>query len=300
MDRFNLRQLRYFSALAQFLHFGRAADACRVTQPALSMQIRELEQTLGIALIERSGRGTRLTPFGERAIGAVNSILQGLDDLDSLARAARGNLVGRMRLGMIPTIAPYLFPALIAKARGEYPGLDILLREAVTARLVEELESGKIDAAILALPVEDPRLASVMILRETFLLVRPKSHARKPVPDAQALKDMPILLLDDGHCFRTQALAYCGLGAGIGRNAFGAQSLSTLVRMVAAGQGVTLIPEMAKEVETRGTDVTVQRLRDPQPERMIGLIWRKANPMAGQFLGFADMAKAAAQSANSI
>ncbi len=293
MDRLSLRQLRYFSALARFLHFGRAAEACAISQPALSMQIKELEQSLGINLIERFGRQTRLTAFGERAVGAIDAILKAIDDLDSLARAAQGNLVGRFRLGMIPTIAPYLFPALIEKAHEDFPRLDILLREAVTAKLVEELEGGKIDAAIMALPIDDDLLASVTILRETFLLVRSKSQANAPIPAPETLKNMPLLLLDDGHCFRAQALSYCGIGANAGRHAFDAQSLSTLVRMAAAGQGVTLIPEMARDLETRGTDVIVQYLNDPQPERVIGMIWRKANPMAGQYLRFAEMVQKA-------
>jgi LysR family hydrogen peroxide-inducible transcriptional activator len=284
-----LRQLRYFDALARYAHFGRAAAACAISQPALSMQLRELEQTLGAVLIERGARQVRLTQFGEEAALRVRDILRSVDELGDFARASRDRLAGRFRIGMIPTIAPYLLPAVIGSLTRMHPELDIHVREALTSKLINELADGRIDAAIVALPVSEPSLTELALFAENFLLVRPGEDAGKPVPSSKMLREMRLLLLEEGHCFRDQALSFCNMQASLPRELLDASSLSTLVQMVSAGLGVTLIPEMAVAVETRSGSVSVARFKDPQPSRTIGMIWRKTSPLAGQLVQLSDL-----------
>ena len=282
MIEITFRQLRYFDALARHSHFGRAAAACGISQPALSMQIKELEEALGAVLIERGARQVRLTKFGEEAALRVRDILRSVDELGDFARASRDRLAGRLRIGMIPTIAPYLLPTVIETLGRTHPELDIHVREALTSRLIQELAEGRLDAAIVALPVSEPSLTEVSLFAEDFLLVRPHEDAGAPVPSRETLREMRLLLLEEGHCFRDQALSFCNMQSSLPREVLDANSLSTLVQMVSAGMGVTLIPEMAVAVETRSASVSLTRFKDPQPARTIGMIWRKTNPMAGQ------------------
>jgi LysR family transcriptional regulator, hydrogen peroxide-inducible genes activator len=279
-----LRQLRYFDALARHAHFGRAAAACAVSQPALSMQIKELEEVLGAALIERGGRSVRLTSFGEEASLRVREILRSVDELADLARAARDRIAGRLRVGMIPTIAPYLLPTVVAILAREYPQVEVHVREAVTSKLIEELGEGRLDTAIVALPVSEPSLTEVPLFTEPFLLVRPAGDEGKPVPTGEALRAMRLLLLEEGHCFRNQALSFCRLQPSVPRETLDANSLSTLVQMVGAGLGVTLIPAMAVPVETGSASVCVSRFTEPQPARTVGMIWRRTSALASQLL----------------
>jgi LysR family hydrogen peroxide-inducible transcriptional activator len=294
MDKISLKQLRYFDALARTGHFGRAASACAVTQPALSMQIKELEETLGVVLIERGSRQIRLTKVGEEAANGVRDILRSVDELADLVRGSRDRLAGRLRIGMIPTIAPYLLPAVIGDLARLHPELDIHVREAITSKLIHELAEGRIDAAIMALPVSEPSLTEVELFRENFLLVRPRDDEGKPVPTGDAMRELRLLLLEEGHCFRDQALAYCSMQTLQPRDALEVNSLSTLVQMVSAGLGVTLIPEMAVALESRSAQVSVARFRDPQPGRTVGMIWRKASPLAGQFIQLSEVVSRAA------
>jgi LysR family hydrogen peroxide-inducible transcriptional activator len=277
-----LRQLRYFDALARHCHFGRAAEACAISQPALSMQIRELEQTLGGVLLERGARQVGLTAFGEAVAQRVRDILRSVDELGDFARASRDRLVGRLRIGMIPTIAPYLLPAVIGNLARTHPELEIHVRETLTPKLIQELAEGRLDAAIVALPVSEPSLAEVALFAENFLLVRPSEDEGTPVPSGEALREMRLLLLEEGHCFRDQALSFCNMQSSPPREVLDASSLSTLVQMVSAGIGVTLIPEMAVAVETRSAPVSVSRFRNPQPSRIIGMVWRRTSPLARQ------------------
>jgi len=276
-----LRQLHYFDALATHSHFGRAAAACAISQPAMSMQIKELEDGLGAMLIERGGRQVRLTKFGEETATRVRGILRAVDDLGDFARASRDRLTGRLRVGMIPTIAPYLLPTVIGNLTRTHPDLEIHVREALTSKLIEELAEGRLDTAILALPISEPSLTEVALFSESFLLARPAADAGTPVPSAEMLREMRLLLLEEGHCFRDQALSFCNMQSSLPREALEASSLSTLVQMVSAGMGVTLIPEMAVAVETRSAPVFVARFKDPQPSRTIGMVWRKTSPLAG-------------------
>ena len=281
MTEVTLRQLHYFDALATHSHFGRAAAACAISQPAMSMQIKELEDGLGAMLIERGGRQVRLTKFGEETATRVRGILRAVDDLGDFARASRDRLTGRLRVGMIPTIAPYLLPTVIGNLTRTHPDLEIHVREALTSKLIEELAEGRLDTAILALPISEPSLTEVALFSESFLLARPAADAGTPVPSAEMLREMRLLLLEEGHCFRDQALSFCNMQSSLPREALEASSLSTLVQMVSAGMGVTLIPEMAVAVETRSAPVFVARFKDPQPSRTIGMVWRKTSPLAG-------------------
>jgi len=294
MNGLTMKHLRYFDSLARAGHFGRAAQACSITQPALSLQIKELETMLGANLVERAPREIRLTALGTDFAARARDILRAVDELGDLARASRDRLVGRLRIGVIPTIAPYLLPSVIAELSKSHPGLDIQVRETLTTTLIKELAEARIDTAIVAIPVSEPALLEVPLFTEHFLLVRPHKDEAAPVPGVEELRRMRLLLLEEGHCFRDQALAFCHLPSMRRREALDASSLTTLVQMVGAGIGLTLIPEMAEAVETRSAAVSVVRFRDPQPERTIGLVWRKTNPMAEQLMQLAEIMRGAA------
>ncbi|HEY2247152.1 MAG TPA: LysR substrate-binding domain-containing protein [Bradyrhizobium sp.] len=282
MFNVTLRQLRYFDALARHGHFGRAAEACAVSQPALSMQIKEMEQALGGVLLERNARQVALTRFGEELLRRVRDILRSVDELGDFARASQDRLAGRLRVGMIPTIAPYLLPKVIENLARLHPELDIHVRETLTQKLIKEVAEGRLDTAIVALPVSEPSLTEVALFTENFLLVRPGADEGTPVPSREMLREMKLLLLEEGHCFRDQALSFCNMQSSPPREMLDASSLSTLVQMVGAGIGVTLIPEMAVTVETRSAPVSVARFRNPQPSRTIGMVWRRTSPLARQ------------------
>src|SRR6185312_4170453 len=284
-----LRQLRYFNALARQGHFGRAAEACAISQPALSMQIKELEDALGGVLLERGPRQVALTTFGEEAAPRVRDILRLVDELEDLARASRDRLAGRLRIGMIPTIAPYLLPEVIGNLTRMHPELDIHVRETLTPKLIQELAQGQLDTAIVALPVSEPSLVEVALFSEHFLLVRPGEFEGTPAPSSKTLRAMRLLLLEEGHCFRDQALSFCNMQSTPPREVLDASSLSTLVQMVSAGIGVTLIPEMAVAVETQSASVSVARFKNPQPSRTIGMVWRKTTPLARQLLQISEV-----------
>lgn len=295
MSNLTLKQLRYFEALAQHRHFGRAADAAGISQPALSMQIKELEDTLGVKLFERAAREVRLTAFAEDFAPRARDILRSVEEVEDLARLADDTLSGRLRIGVIPTVAPYLLPSFIGHLNAAYPTLDLHIRETLTPRLIEELSEGRIDAAIVALPISEPSFEEVAIFDEDFVLVRPDKDADRPVPDARDLAKMQLLLLEEGHCFRDQALAFCSMRPALPREGLDGSSLSTLVQLVGAGMGVTLIPQMAVAVETRSAPVAVAQFPTPQPKRTIGMVWRKTAPLAGQFHRIAEIVGSAAR-----
>ena len=291
MRNLTLKQLRYFEALAQHGHFGRAAQACAISQPALSVQIRELEESLGTELFERGARQIRLTNFGEEFATRVRGILRSVDELGELAMASRDHLVGRLRIGVIPTIAPYLLPEIITDLTAANSSIDIQIRESLTPILVRELADGRLDAAIVALPVSEPSLTEVSLFEENFVLVRPVADDGKPVPGHEDLREMKLLLLEEGHCFRDQALSFCNIQSSRPREMLDASSLATLVQMVGAGLGVTLIPEMAIAVETRSAPVSIAHFRHPQPSRTIGMIWRKTSPLAKQLRQISEVVR---------
>lgn len=273
-----LRQLRYFCAVAQWGHFGRAADACAISQPALSQQIAALEAQLGVVLIDRSGRQVTLTRAGREVVTRGEAILRAVGDLESAVRA--GEELVHLRLGMIPTVAPYLLPDLLA-ALADGPSKMVLVpHEAKTARLIEALHAGRLDAALVALPAGDSALHEEPLFAEKFVLARPLADRDAPLPAADALLDSGLLLLEEGHCFRDQALAYCGTSRrGEGQRIEGS-GLSTLVQMVAAGLGITLLPQMAVAMESRAGRIDIARLPEPAPQRQLGLVWRMRSPLA--------------------
>ncbi|KIC50044.1 hydrogen peroxide-inducible genes activator [Tateyamaria sp. ANG-S1] len=279
MMNITLRQLRYFKALAQDLHFGRAADRCAISQPALSVQIRDLEQTLGLELFERQPRALRLTPKGEDFETRATAILRAMDELGDWATSARGTTLGRLRLGIIPTIAPYLLPNLISQVTQAHPQTDLHVRETVTPRLIDELMDGQLDAAIVALPLDEPALVESPLFSEEMVLIRPKTDATAPPATVNELAQLRLLLLEEGHCFRDQAMSFCNINPNRPRGGLDGSSLGTLVQMVGAGIGVTLIPEMAIDVETRSAPVCISRFAGTAPSRSIGMVWRATNPM---------------------
>lgn len=295
MINFTFRQLRYVDALARHGHFGRAADACAISQPALSMQIKELEEALGTALFERSARQVRLTAFGEAFSVRARDILRAVDELADLARASREGLVGRLRIGIIPTVAPYLLPAIIGDLTQMHAGLDIHVRETQTPKLIQELGEGRLDTAIVALPISEPSMTEEALFSEDFILVRPAEDEGKPVPSSEMLREMRLLLLEEGHCFRDQALSFCGMASARPKELLDGSSLSTLVQMVGAGMGVTLIPEMAVAVETRSAPVSIARFESPPPSRTIGMIWRRTSPLSAQLAQIAAVVRRSAE-----
>ncbi|QBF32519.1 hydrogen peroxide-inducible genes activator [Thalassococcus sp. S3] len=284
MINVTIKHLRYFDALARHGHFGRAAEACAITQPAMSIQIKELETMLGSPLVERGPRQVRLTPLGEDFAERARDILRSVDELSDLARAADGPLIGRLRVGVIPTVAPYLLPEVIKSLSGRFPSLDLQPREAKTERLIEDLLESRLDLAIVALPISEPALREFALFEEDFVLVRPSEEVGMPIPSPEGLLKMRLLLLEEGHCFRDQALSFCEATPTATRNLMEGSSLSTLVQMVGAGIGVTLIPEMAMPLETQAAQVSVARFKKPSPSRTIGMVWRKTTPLSDQLM----------------
>lgn len=297
MHSVTLKQLRYFHALAREQHFGRAADACSVTQPALSMQIQELEASLGLDLVERTRAGVKLTAKGEQIAERAQRILNDVHDLVDFARQSAGVLSGRLRLGLIPSVAPYLLPPLLPLLKAQHPDLELHLRETQTETLVHELAEGKLDVLLLALPVKHHDIETLTLFEDRFLLALPKtqnlSGRLKATPDL--VKGERLLLLEEGHCLRDQALTYCSLKHVDTINTFGASSLSTIAEMVAGGLGITLLPELCVSVEERGRDIKLMRFVDPEPSRTIGLVWRHSSPRADDYRALGQLVLAAGQ-----
>jgi len=292
MFKLTVKHLRYFEALARHRHFGRAAEACSISQPALSVQMKELEDLLGAPLIERNARQILLTGLGETLAHRARAVLRSIDEIEDLTRAHRAPLSGHLRIGAIPTVAPYLLPTLIKDLAARHPELAVRPREAVTQTLLGELLEGRLDLAIVALPVSEPALHEETLFEEEFVLVRSEADGKEPAPEPETLRRMPLLLLEEGHCFRDQALSFCNTGSSPPHDILEASSLSTLVQMVGVGIGVTLIPEMAVEIETRSAPVYVARLAQPRPSRTIGMVWRRTTPLAEQFRTVAERVRA--------
>lgn len=293
MTNISMKHLRYFASLASELHFGRAADKCAVSQPALSLQIKELEDTLGAPLVERAPRRIRLTPLGADVAARAREILRSVDDITDLARASNG-MSGDLRIGVIPTVAPYLLPRIIRTLTDAAPSLRPLPREAVTEKLIRALHTGDLDVAVVALPLSEAGLTEHPMFDEDFVLIRHISDAHRPAPKASDLGEMRLLLLEEGHCFRDQALSFCNINPHSTRHMMQGSSLSTLVQMVGSGIGVTLIPRMAVALETRTAEVTACELPHPRPMRTIGMVWRTSSPMDAQYRAIADLIRTVA------
>jgi LysR family hydrogen peroxide-inducible transcriptional activator len=276
----NLRDLRYLVALADLKHFGRAADRCAVSQPTLSAQLKKLEDYLGVALIERQPRNVSLTPIGEQIVTRARRVLQDSDDIIEIARASRDPLAGTLRMAMIPTLGPYLLPLLAPKLRKRLPKLQLMLYEYQTAVLVEQLKAGELDVGILALGVDIDGLESRELAHEPFTVALPANHAlsKKPALRMDDLDDATLLLLEDGHCLRSHALEACRRIRVHEAGDFRATSLETLRQMVAAGHGITLLPELATRGPFAATKNPVIRpFAKPAPYRIIGAVWRKSS-----------------------
>ncbi len=290
-----LKQLRYFDALAREQHFGRAAEACSVTQPALSMQIHELEQQLGLVLVERTRSGVLLSDRGREVAARAARILGDVREMVEFAQHANEVLSGSLRLGVIPSIAPYMLPPLLPLLRDGYPHLELHVRETQTLPLTQELVDGKLDVLLLALPIIHPEVETQPLFDDRFLLALPMS--RRLNARVRATKDLleheRLLLLEEGHCLRDQALTYCSLQQVSTVNTFGVSSLSTVVEMVAAGYGITLLPEMCLNVEARGREIGLTRFVEPEPHRTVGLAWRTTSPRAADFRELGRLIKVA-------
>jgi LysR family transcriptional regulator, hydrogen peroxide-inducible genes activator len=290
------KQLRYFVALADTLHFGRAAERCQVTQPAMSMQIRALETELGVLLVERTSAGLLLTAAGAEVAQRARAILLAVQDLSDLARQHDRVLAGPLRLGVIPTIGPYLLPQVLPRLHVSYPEIQLSLHESQTEHLVEALIAGELDLLILALPVGRDDVATAALFDDAFNLAVGEDHplARRASVTQQDLLAERLLLLDEGHCLRDQALSLCHAAGANQADDFSASSLATVVQMVVNGYGGTILPDLALPVEAG----THPRLRvvpfcAPAPMRTIGLAWRVSSPRQPDFAAFGQLVKAA-------
>jgi LysR family transcriptional regulator, hydrogen peroxide-inducible genes activator len=292
----SLKQLKYFDAVVRTGHFGKAAEQCAVTQPALSMQIQEMEKDLGMPLLERGRNGVITTEAGREIAGRAARILGEVRDIVDFARRQSETLAGPLHFGVIPSVAPYLLPALLPLIRGKFPDLDLSLRETQTQHLVDELLDGGLDLLLLALPVEHAEVETMKLFTDRFLLAMPKSRriASRIRATPDLLKQDRLLLLEEGHCLRDQALAFCSLRRVDNIDTFGASNLSTLVQMVANGLGFTLLPQLAIDLEGRRGDIKLMRFADPEPRRVIGLAWRKSSPRKRHYV---DLGRIIAQAA---
>lgn len=278
-----LRQLRYLVALAEHRHFGKAAESCFATQSTLSAGLQELETLLGIMLVERTKRRVMLTPLGEEVVARARALLRGAEDLVDLVETARQPLTGGLRLGVIPTIAPYLLPRALPALRAAYPRLRLTLREDLTMRLLDGLAAGNLDVVLIALPWPADGVETLELAEDPFLFACAPDHplAAKEAVTSDELATAELLLLEEGHCLREHALSACRLPSAAGR-AMGT-SLTTLVQMVANGLGVTLLPRLAVDGGVlRGTGLVTRPLAEPASRR-IGLAWRRSSPRAAEF-----------------
>ncbi len=280
MADIKLKDLRYLVAVADTGHFGKAAERCFVSQPTLSAQLKKLEEYLGVPLIERQPRGALLTPAGSEIVERARRIIEASDEVVDIARTHKDPLAGRLRVAFLPTIGPYLLPIVVPKLRKALPRLELMLYEYQTAPMLEKLRAGELDLGILALPIEIDGLVTRPLYDEPFVVAAPANHplAEKKQIRVEDLSGATLLLLEDGHCLRDQALDVCNRIDAEEKQDFRATSIETLRQMVAAGAGVTLLPELA----TRGSHAAPRGLVlrpfvKPQPSRRIGAVWRKSS-----------------------
>jgi LysR family hydrogen peroxide-inducible transcriptional activator len=270
-----------------------AANQCAVTQPALSMQIKELERELGVELVERRGNSVALTLAGQEIAARAESILNQVRELSDYARQHHGILTGPLHLGIIPSIAPYLLPTLLTEIGKSYPALDLHIRETQTNALVEELTRGDLDAVLLALPVQPPQLETMPLFDDRFLIaVQSHAAASWVACDLRArIGQERLLLLEEGHCLRDQALQFCQIANMQARKALGAASLTTIMQMVAAGHGITLLPELCAQAEVDRQRVALIPFPDEAPMRTVGLAWRRTSARKGDFVALGNLIK---------
>lgn len=290
----NLRDLRYLVALAEHKHFGRAADASFVSQPTLSTQIRKLEDELDVALVERTPRKILLTEVGREIAARARHVLDEVEQIKAIARRTKDPESGTLRLGIFPTLGPYLLPHIVPGLRERFPRLELLLTEEKTETLLARLREGRLDAALLALPLHDDQLHAEVLFDEPFLLAVPTQHrlARRKALAVEDLESESLLLLEDGHCLRDQALDVCQLAGASERDGFRATSLETLRQMVAANVGITLLPQLAvRPPVVQSEAIHILPFRGQPPSRRIALVWRKSAAMKGFLATLADELK---------
>jgi LysR family hydrogen peroxide-inducible transcriptional activator len=279
----NLRDLHYLVAVAELRHFGKAADACFISQPTLSAQIKKLENYLNVQLIERTPKKIIMTPAGKAIVEKAKMILQNVNDIKDIAHYASDPEAGTLRIGLIPTLAPYLLPHIIPLLKLRFPKLELFLYEEKTKSILKKLKEGSLDAVILALPVENEGLTETALFNEKFFVALPKNHrfSNKKSLKIADLNDEKVLLLEEGHCLRQQALEICS-NMNMQKNSdFSATSLETLRQMVASGAGITLLPELAANVQIANQDaIVIKHFAEPQPSRQIGMLWRKSSVLS--------------------
>jgi LysR family hydrogen peroxide-inducible transcriptional activator len=287
---FTLRQLQYLVAIADTLSFRKAAEQCHVSQPSLSAQLAELESALGVRMFERDRRRVLLTSAGHDLLERARRILGEADSLRDAAMRVGDPLSASMRIGVIPTISPYLLPRISPVLRREFPRMKIHWVEEKTAVLITALNQGALDAVLLALEADIGKVEQTVIATDPFVLATPRNHSlgmKKAHASADELHNVGVLLLDDGHCFRDQVLAFCAKSK-VRELEFRATSLSTLAQMVASGSGVTLLPELSVATEGKRADLKIRKFLKPPPHRTIGLIWRKGSPLTDALQKVAD------------
>lgn len=291
----NLRDLKYLVALADHRHFGRAAQASFVSQPTLSTQIRKLEDELGVSLVERAPRRVMLTPVGREIADRARKVIGDVEQMSEIARRSRDPEAGSVRLGLFPTLGPYLLPHVVPRLRGRFPRMELLLVEEKTDQLLARLRDGRLDAGLLALPVHDEQLHVEILFDEPFVLAVPQghplaAHAQLEVGD---LDEARLLLLEEGHCLRDQALDVCRLAGADERNGFRATSLETLRQMVASGVGITLLPMLAVQPPVAPSpDIRLLPFAGDAPYRRIAMVWRRSSAMAAFLMQMAEELRA--------
>ncbi len=292
MNEPSLRQLRYLVVLSECLHFGDAAAQCGVSQPNLSAQIKELEKSLDAQLVERTSRQVILTPVGEEIVESARKVLREVDELMDVAESNTDPLAGRIRLGVIPTVAPYVLPRVLPTVREMWPELELHLVEDFTDRLIPRLSSGELDMLLLALPVANTGLHSEELINEPFVLLTPHDHelAKQKRVTVDSFDPTDLLLLQEGHCLRDQALELCHIDRHNRKSGLEGSSLTTLVQMVANGLGTTLLPLIAVGVDVpTNNEISVLPFRKPQPGRTLGLIWRDTSSKSDAYREFAQV-----------
>jgi LysR family hydrogen peroxide-inducible transcriptional activator len=291
----SVKQLKYLCAVAEHRHFSKAAAACHVTQSTLSAGIQELESQLGVVVFERNKKTVLITPLGEKLLHQARIILGDVEDFVSLARANEGVLAGEIRLGVIPTIGPFILPAILSDLRRAYPKLKLYLKEELSAQLLLQLQQGRLDLIMLALPYALPDMETVNLFKDEFLLCLSPGHKLEKLKQVkqQQLRGESLLLLEEGHCLRDHALEACKLQSADTDLVYQGTSLHTLVQMVANGLGVTLLPEMAVAANVLGdTNLQLKHFSSENVCRKIGMAWRKSDPRREDYLLLAEFIKA--------
>lgn len=287
----SFKQLKYLCAVAEHRHFSKAAEACHVTQSTLSAGIAELESQLGVIIFERNKKQVLITPVGEKLLQQARGLLGDMEDFIAIARASQEPLTGEVRLGVIPTVGPFMLPQMLTRLRIRYPRLKLFLKEGLSAELVQKLQQGELDLILLALPYPLPEMQVEKLFDDEFVLLLPPGHAlqKQRKVSQQDLAGMKLLLLEEGHCLREHALEACHLQSKQTDLVYQGTSLHTLVQMVANGLGITLLPELAVKADIlRDTGLEIRKFRESGVNRGIGLAWRQSDPRVRDYQALAS------------